>query len=74
MHLLIKLEKSKKNFAFLDFFNVKLDFAILLRSTSQKNSRKLVTAKRSWTLLLHALYYNKRRPRNTQKFFLSSQP
>ena len=73
MHLLIKLEKSKKNFAFLDF-NVKLDFAILLRSTSQKNSRKLVTAKRSLTLLLHALYYNKRRPRNTQKFFLSSQP
>ena len=74
MHLLVKLEKSKKNFAFFDFFNVKLDFAILLRSTSQKNSRKLVTAKRSLTLLLHALYYNKRRPRNTQKFLLSSQP
>ena len=41
MYLLVKLEKSKKNFAFLDLFNVKLDVAILLRSASQKNARTI---------------------------------
>ena len=41
MYLLVKLEKSKKNFAFLDLFKVKLDVAILLRSASQKNARTI---------------------------------
>ena len=48
MHLLVKLEKSKNNFAFLDLFNVKLDVAILLRSASQKNARTISHVEENW--------------------------
>ena len=36
---IVKLEKSKKNFAFLDLFNEKLDVAILLES-AKSDKRK----------------------------------
>ena len=48
MHLLVRLEKSKNNFAFLDLFNVKLDVAILLRSASQKNARTISHEEENW--------------------------